>query len=222
MTLKFFPPLAATTPLAVPPAGADGASTALELIFTATCASPAARNTLVNAGARIELWTDLPVGGRAPGEWGALAFAAPSPSAPEPKPTSEDVPTFALDGPAPPPHAADDGRALRLCCTALVPAYAGAGTHYRFTYRVAHADGRVDWLGEYGRDGVLALERADARAQLAAPARWDVRTQEEAVCAVEGTEDVEVLVLEPKLDWKIWTVDADGWGSHRSLAAHPS
>ena len=74
MHLTFSPALGQTTVFKVAPGSSFDAGQAPTIAFRASFGS---REEYLQAqvdGVQVELWTDLPAQGRAPGEWGALQF----------------------------------------------------------------------------------------------------------------------------------------------------
>jgi hypothetical protein len=206
MAIVFNPPLDTATVLAIPPSYQDGAE--LDVCFTATFDSVDELAKLEHDNVQIELWSNIPVSGRPVGDWGALKFCK----------------TYSLDGittstvnrgaqvlrlsplnaPSPDAH---DPFVLQLAFTTQVPTGA---TQYKYTYRLIHPDGSTEWLGQYGRDGVLLIERADPRITPAPTMDWTYGSGQASLQLPQETSEVEVAQLNTDLDWSSWVVDSNG------------
>jgi hypothetical protein len=184
MTISFNPPLDTATVLAVPSSYRDGAE--LDLCFSAKFTSADAPAPTE----RVELWSNIPVSGRAAGSWGALEFV------------DEDSDEAQDHG------SSQEHTTLRLRFTTHIPA---RGTQFSYTYRIMSADGSTRWLGQYGRDGVLLIERADPRIKLTPGLGWSVRPSGETTAEnIQDAYEAEVARLNPDLAWSAWTVDRAG------------
>ena len=71
MQITFSPALGETVPLVMRPSEPDAS---LDVVFKAIFDSSASYEHTQSQGTRVEMWTDLPVEGRANGEWGAIPF----------------------------------------------------------------------------------------------------------------------------------------------------
>ncbi|KAI0359125.1 hypothetical protein OH77DRAFT_1575685 [Trametes cingulata] len=153
MQLTFSPALGEQTVLKVAPkASGSQRPAAQSVLFRATFES---RESLLKAradGIKVELWSDVPVEGRSWGEWGAAQFG---PLESESTP-NEEVPTFSLGDAA---EADDPVRENSLYVRLRVSLHDHVGARFSFTYRLVYPSGEVRWLGEFGRNGELAIER---------------------------------------------------------------
>jgi hypothetical protein len=193
MSITFNPPLDTATVLAVPPSYLDGAE--LDLCFSAKFDSAEALAAVQRDNVRVELWSNIPVVGRGAGKWGALAFSAETTSV-----AGDSGDVSASD--------VQEHTTLRL---RFVTHIAARGTQFSYTYRMVQPDGTIKWLGQYGRDGTLLVERADPRIKLTPTLGWSVRSGGETV--VENVQDAfeaEVARLNSKLAWSAWTIDRAG------------
>jgi hypothetical protein len=197
MAISFNPPLDTATVLAVPPSYRDNAE--LDLTFTAKFDSADNLLSIQRDSVRVELWSNIPSSGRHLGDWGALEFT-PEDSV-DASEDAEHASITTLNEQTP-------NTTLHLRFTTRIPA---RGTQFSYTYRLVYPNGDVKWLGQYGRDGVLLIERADPRVKLAAGARWTTRASGELVSEhSQGAYEVEVARLNSDLAWSAWVVDRAG------------
>ncbi|KAI0374441.1 hypothetical protein BV20DRAFT_1011471 [Pilatotrama ljubarskyi] len=153
MHLTFSPALGQETVLKVAPKASGSERPAAEsVLFKATFDN---RESLLEAradGIKVELWSDVPVGGRSYGEWGASRFG---PLETESTPPQE-VPTFSLgDASEDDDLSSENSLYVRL----RVPLHDHVGARFSFTYRLVYPSGEVRWLGEFGRNGELLVEQ---------------------------------------------------------------
>lgn len=210
MRVSFTPALGQTTVVPV----ADDAEE-VQLLFRASFDSEEDRAHAKQERIRVEVWSDIPVEGRAPGEWGALAFEHSSEDA------SRGSDTFSLlprsDVPSQGEAAAKTHGALHLKLTARLP-YVRA--QFSYTYRLVFPSGEIRWLGEYGRNGSLVLERRDPRFNL----RKGWTTENEGLHlwhAETPADDVEVAELSRDFDWFCWAVGGEGRILPHALGDNP-
>ncbi|KAI0639140.1 hypothetical protein C8Q77DRAFT_1204680 [Trametes polyzona] len=150
MQLTFSPALGEQTFLKVAPAASERPA-AQSILFRATFDS---RESLLKAqadGVKIELWSDVPAGGRSLGEWGASQFSTLAA-----QPESDGTPIFSLRDTE---EEEDPQREHSLYVHLRLPHIDHVGARFSFTYRLVYPSGDVKWLGEYGRNGELVIER---------------------------------------------------------------
>ncbi|KAH9853125.1 hypothetical protein C2E23DRAFT_823358 [Lenzites betulinus] len=139
MPLTFSPALGEETILKVAPA-ASTRPAAQSILFRATFDSRAALLKAQADGVKVELWSDIPAGGRSLGEWGASRFGSIDPKGVQ----SED-------------EGVEEDSSLYIHLR--VPLDYHVGTRFSFTYRLVHPSGEVEWLGEFGRNGEIVVEQ---------------------------------------------------------------
>lgn len=201
MHISFNPPLGEHVVAAVPPEAED-----VELHFTATFGSRRDYDEFKGAGARLEVWTELQVGTKPEGQWGELAFPYEPRAADDLGSTDIDMgntfsllPADSLGSTSP-----DEQLTLSLTFRSRISDRAQAG----YTYRLIYPHG-VEWLGEFGRDGVLVFKREDPR--LALSEGWrshsDASYQWQSASAQVGPDpEHEVAKLSTEFEWYIWAV----------------
>ncbi|KDQ54768.1 hypothetical protein JAAARDRAFT_60231 [Jaapia argillacea MUCL 33604] len=203
MQLSFNPPLGKTTTIVLPPQGSE-ADDEVKLSFTATFEVVEEYARAKQDGVRVEMWTDLPMKGRDVGEWGAIAFKDVSTD--QVHEVGEAHPTLSLFI-----SETEEQRAPETLPTLRVDisTHLHGKTHFSFTYRLIYPSGWSRWLGDFGHNGILAVERRDPRFNL-----WhDWRTPKEGVHVWETREpcldDVEVGELGGGLGWSFWALGED-------------
>ncbi|TRM60157.1 hypothetical protein BD626DRAFT_571937 [Schizophyllum amplum] len=146
MRIAFNPALGATTCVAVPSLNGDAHMRLLATLGDNEYAE------LKKLGAIVQAWSDMPGGGRCAGQWGELDFveidAAPA----------VDENALSLAPPAEESPAAAPTHTLAL---PLVVPLAGRAMEFSFTYRLLYPSGQVRWLGQYGNNGKLVVERSE-------------------------------------------------------------
>jgi hypothetical protein len=138
--LVFYPPLGEDTRLFVLP-HLDVA----ELKFTASFESIDAFDEFNRDGIRAELWADL----RKDGQWVGIPF----------EPNDEEPLAFSLLD-------YDKRKTPKLYTIFSVPLSSQDPSSFSYTFRLVYPSGRVRWLGDFGRDGSIVLERGDPRVSL--------------------------------------------------------
>ncbi|KAI0724284.1 hypothetical protein C8T65DRAFT_626020 [Cerioporus squamosus] len=188
--LTFSPALGSTTTLEVPPVPSHARVHPLDVYFEATFDSLDSYLKARSEGARVELWTNLPIEGRSAGDWNAAAF--------ELDPNQSDDAAMEESGTSG-PHIAY----LRL--RALLHNH--VASRFDFTYRVVYPSGRVQWLGEHGNNGVVTVKQGLAGIDLTGG--WDVGTDGAYHLDSSLVEDAVGRVLQVA-DWAVWAWDASG------------
>jgi hypothetical protein len=211
MVLSCTPGLDATTLVAI---GVDQPS--VRLAFSAAYDSQDECARAFRAGARLEMWTDIPHRARAAGEWGAIAFDPPA------NPVDADSDSgraqelvFALDAPRR-PGANADVNVIRLEYDLRLPEWLATDRPARFayTYRLRWPSGAVRWLGQFGRNGAVLVERKDPRFVLGDG--WARRADGSlarvaADAEADASAEVEVGRLSRELEWSFWTFGKARW-----------
>lgn len=118
----------------------------IQLHFTATLTS-ADYEEAASGRIRLQVWSDI---GRNSGEWGETEFK------PLPTPLPLDEHGFSL---LPGIHDQSHDIETRLAVDLSVP-LSGHSSSFSFTYRILYPDGEIKWLGHYGHNGILVLDRA--------------------------------------------------------------
>ncbi|CDO70267.1 hypothetical protein BN946_scf184942.g67 [Trametes cinnabarina] len=150
MRLTFSPALGEQTALKVAPI-ASGRPTAQSVLFKATFED---RESLLEArakGVRVEVWSNVPVAGRPSGEWGAFIFG-PLRCETVPERTLNFSTEDATEEP-------EDDQERPLYVHVRAPFHEHIDGRFQFTYRLVYPSGEIKWLGEFGRNGELIIER---------------------------------------------------------------
>ncbi|EIW64522.1 uncharacterized protein TRAVEDRAFT_55431 [Trametes versicolor FP-101664 SS1] len=150
MQLTFSPALGEQTFLKAAPLASGRSAAPQSILFRATFDS---RESFLKAqadGVRVELWSDVPAEGRSRGQWGASQFKTLEPGNAQ----AEETPTFL-------PRAAEeeDLPENTLFVHLRVPLGNYIDARFWFTYRLVHPSGEIQWLGEFGRNGELVVEK---------------------------------------------------------------
>lgn len=188
--MRFTPALGETVHVSVPPVH----TTSLQLQFTANLTSQEYQENL-QAGARLQLWSDIPTGGRGPGEWGETDF--------------EVVPGNTLSGLSLLPW---DYKAETPTCSLIVSIPFPKESHrFSFTYRILYPSGEARWLGTFGHNGSLSIDRQTSH--LLPGEGWHMHDGS-FTWSTRGklVEDLEVAKIANPAQWAVW-----GFGGDRSV-----
>jgi len=203
MQLTFSPALGASVPLVVRPGKHDASQ---DVLFKATFDSLASYEHARSYGIRVEMWTDLPMEGRAPGEWGAVPFTFRE-SRDEESGAGHKV--LSLPSPA-------EVSATSLAVYAGLPLRLGgyrSGHRFSFTYRLVYASGEIRWLGAFGQNGTLVVSHQSLPKALgiALTAGWQNQGDDVAVFEAGPAKGREVGKLSDSHSWSSWVIGRDGW-----------
>ena len=204
MQVTFSPALGETVPLVVHSAKLD---VPLDVTFKATFGSPTSYEHAEMHNTRVEMWTDLPVEGRANDGWSAVPFTF---EASQSGAHGELGRVICLPSPAGESTAGSE----RCVAYAKVALRAGSFTdnqRFSFTYRLVHASGHIQWLGAFGQDGTLVVNYAPF------PNAWGIelhdgwQMQEDGVASFQGRSmrRQEVGRLSDSSAWRIWAIGRD-------------
>lgn len=97
-------------------------------------------------------------------------------------------------------------------------------SQFSFTYRILHPDGRVQWLGDYGKNGSLIVNRYDDRLVLFGD--WSTNHLGHSFTPKSAIKcPLQVFRLSDKLQWRCWDLSS-GFGNlfliiNSSRQAHP-
>ena len=145
---------------------------------------------LVQAKARVELWSDLPHDNGS--GWGKLEFSESWNSALDT--SSHQVKTLDL--------------------SVSIPA-TSTTSRFSFTYRVTYPSGNISWLGAFGQNGSLILKQGEDNMVYGLVLRegWrEDNTQESWIFEIpEGLSSMEVANMENPSIFRIWALSKDGW-----------
>ncbi|GJE87755.1 hypothetical protein PsYK624_038380 [Phanerochaete sordida] len=200
MHISFNPGIGTYTVLHVPEVG-DA-----HLRFTASFQSREALEQARCEGIRVEMWTNMPVNG-GHGDWHAVPFVYPE------DPAAEQSADFTLAPTADAP--AGNGRDMYL--DMVVPGSL-CGARYSFTYRLDRPWGGLEWLGAWGHNGDLVIERREERF---VPAEGCFLKDGVVVRGGEA-EGAPAIQLKEPLNWSIWSFDEEGWATYSSRVDTPA
>lgn len=139
MRIVFSPALGDTVHVSV---GAQRPAT--QLHFTATLSSPADYDQVASGLIKLQVWSDIPANDRGTGDWGEAEF--------KPVPVADEH-GFSL--------LTDERNEIKTSLT-LDFSVPSSGERFSFTYRMVYPSGEIKWLGHYGHNGTLVLDRADS------------------------------------------------------------
>lgn len=195
MSLTFNPALGSVTAIHVPEVGNAC------LRFTASFSSREAFEQARSEAARVEMWTNLPID-ESNGDWHALPFVYPED--PYVKTNESERPTLVL-GPTDYKDGSDvTGKDVFLD---IVLPSSLCGTRFSFTYRIVRSWGAIEWLGAYGQNGDLVLERLEERFTLAQGCSLKDGL---LVCGEDKAEESPVAQLSQDIDWVCWALGREG------------
>ncbi|RPD63219.1 hypothetical protein L227DRAFT_573050 [Lentinus tigrinus ALCF2SS1-6] len=189
--LTFSPALGSTTTLDVPPIPSHGRGRSPVVYFKATFDSPESFAKAKSDGARVELWTNLPIEGSPAGEWKAVAFT-------ELDHARSDDATAGEFGTL-------EDRTIYLRLRA--PLQDQVGARFDFTYRLLYPSGHVQWLGEHDNNGVVAVKQGLPGIDLMGG--WDVGSDGAYHLGSSVVEGAVGGVLQVA-DWAVWTWNTAG------------
>ncbi|KAI0076268.1 hypothetical protein K474DRAFT_1285091 [Panus rudis PR-1116 ss-1] len=201
MHLTFNPSLCQETTVPLPENAAH-----YDLQFKATFDSNASYEQAKRDGTRVEMWTDLPaIGGTDEvGGWRALAFAFPE-SLHQAESDKEEVSLSCVPSQQYQVDAGESEKSVYLHARLDSAAVQGTPT-FSFTYRLVYRDGGVQWLGAYGQNGVLRIERRDARIS-ADESRAELKGD---LFKAKGQVGENVGALNPAFNWESVAFDKNG------------
>ncbi|KAH9835786.1 uncharacterized protein C8Q71DRAFT_858630 [Rhodofomes roseus] len=204
MQLTFSPALGEAVPLVVRP-GKHGASQ--DVLFKATFDSFASYEHARSYGVRVEMWTDLPMEGKAPGQWSAVPFVFQDFRDEEHGPEYQVLP---LPSPADEDAASSHGRAVYANLPLRLVGYR-SGHRFSFTYRLVYASGEIRWLGAFGQNGTLVVDQLSLPEALGVTLGEGWEVQDDGVVLFEGgpANRQEVGKLLAGRSWSTWAVGRD-------------
>ncbi|KAL1663984.1 hypothetical protein GGF50DRAFT_88969 [Schizophyllum commune] len=181
MRIAFNPALGTTTRVAVPSLDGEAHMRLLAVLDEKEYAE------LKKAGAIVQAWSDMPGGGRCAGQWGELDFveidaagaAGDDEGALNLGPLDADSSTVA------------DSTQHTLALPLVVP-LAGRAVEFAFTYRLLYPSGQVRWLGQFGNNGRLVVEREVPPVDL--EGAWEGDVGSESVLDRTGGEDAGLVI----------------------------
>ena len=80
-------------------------------------------------------------------------------------------------------------------------------SQFAFTYRILHPDGRIQWLGDFGKNGALIVNRYDDRLVLFGD--WAANHQGNLFTAKSAIKSpLQVFSLSDKIQWRCWDLSS--------------
>jgi hypothetical protein len=146
MAITFIPPLGEQAVVVVVPVDLEQQHD-IQVYFSA--AFDSCDGLTLDDGLRVQIWSNFPAPGRAAGQWGDTTFEAG-------KAGSDDSVNLCL---VPDEHFPTKGNTI-LHASFVVPA--SGQSHFAYTYRLVYPSGDIKWLGDYGRNGQLVLQRTSS------------------------------------------------------------
>lgn len=213
MAISFYPHVGKTFVVGVAPSTAQRT---VDLWFTATFASREDYDQAKRERVRVELWTNIPTND-GDNAWRAMAFHWED---------SSDAEAEAHGNPAEGSTPArfsliqNDKSDVSLDSMTLhlhisVPLTPGHGRdQFEYTHRLVYpSSGRIEWLGEYARNGVLVFNRkvdprfVQGEGLLFRSHAQDCKGSVLSPSRREGWDGEEVARLSSEFDWSICTMD---------------
>lgn len=205
MHISFTPALGETVQVPVDP---RPHTTTVDLHFSAAL-SARDYDDLSKDNVKMQVWSDIPVGGRHAGEWGELDFEVPKRSVHPP-------PSFSLLT----AHHNKHHDEVQRNTLSLKFSISLEGQHARFsfTYRLLYPSGEIKWLGEFGNNGTLVLNKTTSRLVLGEG--WSLKNDASS-WNTRGrlVEDLEVARVAHFSDYTAWAVSEDRLVIHFLMAA---
>ncbi|KAG6832249.1 hypothetical protein H0H92_004214 [Tricholoma furcatifolium] len=187
-------------------------SSSTTLKFTATL-NTADYDTFQKQGARIQLWSNIPVDGDTSGNWSSCDFESDLPAPVDPQ---ESVKVVSLSNEDEDEnHTLPPGRTV-LSLRILLPQSNNEQEFFSFTYRILYSSGEIRWLGEFGRNGALILKRADTKVALGLSSEWTYK-QGGYVYTRTDTKDIPVIRISKPEEYVVCSLGSKD--SHRILPA---
>lgn len=199
------------------PFGVDGkTASAQDLVFKATFDSRESYDRAKRDGVRVEMWTDLPVLEQPDWEWAALAFEEPAKAGQ----VQSGRKVLSLVSPEVHPAIHGEENALYARLSVRLHEYT-PGHQFSFTYRLVYPSGEIRWLGEYGHNGVLVVERGVIPAALGVHLNesWNVGSDGKAETQVVGVVEREVGRLSGELNWSTWAIEENRYVAEESFVS---
>jgi hypothetical protein len=198
MPITFTPALGETVHVSVP----DTGTTTVQLYFTAVL-SPWDLDEFSRNGIKVQVWSDIPAAGRSAGEWGELDFTGNNPITDDGDPKDTK---FSL---LPVGHNGDEEDQKNTLSLEFSVPLTGPW-RFSFTYRLVYPSGEIRWLGQFGENGALVLERAAS--QLVLGEGWSPQATSGAyLWNTRGrtVEDFEVASLVNPSEYVVWALGKD-------------
>ncbi|EKM60849.1 uncharacterized protein PHACADRAFT_247029 [Phanerochaete carnosa HHB-10118-sp] len=167
------------------------------LRFTASFPSRESLEQARREDIRVEMWTNMPVNG-SNGDWHAVPFVFPEDAKAE-----QSAPDLALAPAVDAPAVSDRDIYLDMVLPNSL-----CGSRYSFTYRLVRSWG-LEWLGGWGHNGDLVLERYEERFALA-----EGCSLKEGVVVCNSAESVPAIQLKEPSNWTSWVWDEEGWATY--------
>ncbi|KAF9073809.1 hypothetical protein BDP27DRAFT_266941 [Rhodocollybia butyracea] len=193
ISLKLIPAIDEAVLIAVPEWHTTSSS--VELRFSAVLDDDELQQ-LKKDGVKVQVWSDIPAGGRTEGDWGEIELHEVVSDG------SSDVSLVTLG---------DDNNLntfLSAVCSVPYPS-----KDFSFTYRLVYPSGHVQWLGYFGRNGTIHFERTSSDISgvvfgegwttMRAPFTWNTRGR--------LVEDVPIVRLVSPEEWTIWSLGKDSF-----------
>lgn len=151
-------------------------------------------------GAKLQLWSDIPSNGRNVGEWGELNFQGPRDDEPTNGSGTHEISLLPVD---------KEQQEEKSTFSLLLSVPLLSESHvFSFTYRVAYPSGDYRWLGSYGHNGSLTLDRLDSHLKLGEG--W--RNHDGNISwSADGrlVEEFHVAKISSPKEWTVWGIGSD-------------
>ncbi|KAF8058275.1 hypothetical protein FPV67DRAFT_1722058 [Lyophyllum atratum] len=210
MSIIFIPALVDTLHVTVPIDFISRNPTTAVLNFTATLRA-ADHDQLGRKGGRVQLWSNIPIDGAtgSPGEWASCDFEESTTTGSEASASTTEV-RLGDAGQDDTESSEQKVLSLQLC----VPIATNGQSRFAFTYRLVYPSGEIRWLGEFGKNGALVLERVGRDPGLVLAEGW-VPGEGGFVWTAAGEAALKysaVIRLVNPAEYAIWTLGGNSTG----------
>ncbi|KAJ3718343.1 hypothetical protein C8R42DRAFT_141178 [Lentinula raphanica] len=196
MTISFIPAIDEVVRVALPEWHTSDST--VQLRFSAVLGDDDFQQFKQNA-MKVQLWSDIPFGGRNQGEWGEIDLSEVG----NVSSSESQVSLVDLDN-----ISERTQNVLSVVCS--VP-FSGIDTYLSFTYRLIYSSGEIKWLGQFGRNGMVHLHPSpkntsgivfeEGLVENIAPFVWNTHGKQ--------VEDLLIAELTHPKDWSIWAFGKD-------------
>ncbi|CCM01642.1 uncharacterized protein FIBRA_03703 [Fibroporia radiculosa] len=179
------------------------------LVFQAMFDSRVSYEQAKRDGVKVELWADLPVEGRPSWEWGAFPFQAYEQS-PLHANLSNEVVSLTLSE----EQGLEESSAYAVYAKVPVKLHEYASGHrFAFTYRLVYPSGEIKWLGKFGWNGALVVDKRSAPCAVGVDLHdgWTFESRDIAAFRSAGSGEHHVGTLGHDLGWSTWAIYDDSW-----------
>ncbi|KAI0961194.1 hypothetical protein AcV7_000361 [Taiwanofungus camphoratus] len=215
MQLTFFPALGETAHVSIPPRTSARQGSMQELVFRAVFDSRASYDQAQRDGVKVEMWTDLPADGRASGEWGAVSFNKHEHEEPSNPESGAGHTTLSLLSSERRDTSGWEQDEYAFYASLSLWLHDSSPARFSFTYRLVYPSGEIQWLGTFGWNGQLVIERGFTGVSLGEG--WTSRGGRFEFYE-NASGEREVGRLSGDMEWSSWAMRELSWPTFSSTA----